>query len=45
MVLNVNNPGITLNKKTVALSYHFVRKHVSKNVVEARKIQTRTNFA
>ena len=29
VVLNAENTGSTLNKKTVALSYHFVREHVS----------------
>jgi Reverse transcriptase (RNA-dependent DNA polymerase) len=28
VVLNASNPGSTLNKKSVALSYHFVREHV-----------------
>ena len=45
VVLNVTNPGITLNNKTVVLSYHLVREHVAINVVEVRKIHTCDNFA
>ena len=44
VVLNVTNPGRILNRKTVALSYHFVREHVSNNIVEVRKIHNRNNF-
>ena len=33
IVLNASNPGSTLNKKSVALSYHFVREHVANNVI------------
>ena len=44
VVLNVTNPGRILNRKTVALSYHFVREHVAKNAVEGRKIHTSENF-
>jgi hypothetical protein len=28
-VLNASNPGSTLNKKNIALAYHFVREHAS----------------
>ena len=45
VVLNATNPGSTLNKKTVALSYHFVREHVANEVVEVRKIASTENFA
>ena len=41
MVLNSNNPGISLNNKTVALSYHFVRKNVANDVVEVHNIDTK----
>ena len=34
VVLNANNPSISLNNKIVALSYHFVRDHIGNNVVE-----------
>ena len=40
VMLNTNNPGISLNKKPVALSYHFVREHFSNNIVEVIKIHT-----
>ena len=33
VVLKATNPGSTLKKKTVALSYHFVRYDVANNVV------------
>ena len=45
VVLNASNPGSTLNKKTVALSYHFVREHVANDVIEIRKIDSEDNFA
>ena len=37
VILNSNNPGSTLNKKMVALAYHFVREHVANDVVEVKK--------
>eukprot|EP00957_Ditylum_brightwellii_P124315 9475680-Ditylum_brightwellii.AAC.1 len=45
VVLNALNPGSTLNKKTVALSYHFVREHVANDVIKIRKIDSEDNFA
>eukprot|EP00957_Ditylum_brightwellii_P183748 13995769-Ditylum_brightwellii.AAC.1 len=45
VVFNATNPGSTLNKKTVALFYHFVREHVANEVVEVRKIASYENFA
>jgi hypothetical protein len=45
VVLNASNPGSTLNKKSVALSYHFVREHVANDVIEIRKIDTADNYA
>ena len=45
VVLNASNPGSTLNKKCVALSYHFVREHVANNVIEIRKIDLADNYA
>ena len=45
VVLNASNPGSTLNKKSVALSYHFVRQHVANDVCEIRKIDSADNFA
>ena len=45
VVLNMTNPGSTLNKKTVALRYYFVMEHIANNVEEVRKINTSDNFA
>ena len=45
VVLNATNPGSALNKKHVALSYHFVREHMSSEVVSIRKIGTEDNYA
>jgi len=45
VVLNASNPGSTLNKKSVALSYHFVREHVANSAIEIRKIDTADNYA
>lgn len=45
VVLNASNPGSTLNKKTVALCYHFVREHVANDVCRIRKIDTKENYA
>lgn len=45
VVLNASNPGSSLNKKSVALSYHFVREHVANDVIEIRKIDTADNYA
>eukprot|EP00957_Ditylum_brightwellii_P068741 5217901-Ditylum_brightwellii.AAC.1 len=45
IILNTTNPGSTLNKKTVALAYHFVWEHVANGVVGIRKIATEDNFA
>ena len=45
VVLNASNPGSSLNKKTVALSYHFVREHVANDVCRIRKIATEENYA
>eukprot|EP00957_Ditylum_brightwellii_P154392 11748607-Ditylum_brightwellii.AAC.1 len=45
LVSNATNLGNTLNKKTVALSYHFVRKHVANDIVEVRKNESKENFA
>ena len=37
VVLNVTNPGSTLNNKTVALGYHFIREHVANNFWRGRR--------
>ena len=44
VVSSETNPSSTPNKKTVALSYHFVREHVDNNFVEMRKIHTGENY-
>ena len=44
VVINASDPGSTLNKKGVALAYHFVREHAANDVVEIRKISTEDNF-
>ena len=43
--LNTNDPGSTLNKKYIALAYHFVREHVHGKVVNVHKIKTEDNYA
>eukprot|EP00957_Ditylum_brightwellii_P048412 3674383-Ditylum_brightwellii.AAC.1 len=45
VLLNATNQGSTLNKKTVALMYHFVWEHVANGVVGIRKIATENNFS
>ena len=45
VVISASDPGSTLNKKCVALSYHFVREHAANDVVEIRKIDSSDNFA
>ena len=42
---NTNDPGSTLNKKYIALAYHFVREHVHGKVVKVHKIKTEDNYA
>ena len=45
VIINSNNPGSTLNKKMVALAYHFVREHVANSVIEVKKIDSKDNYA
>jgi hypothetical protein len=45
VILNATNPGSSLNKKHVALAYHFVREHVANDVVQINKIDSVDNFA
>jgi hypothetical protein len=45
VVLNASNPGSTLNKKSIALSYHFIREHAAGKVISIRKIDTKDNYA
>ena len=43
--LNSCDPGSTLNKKHVALAYHFVREHQANNIVQIYKLDTKDNYA
>ena len=45
VVLNSTKPGSALNKKVIALAYHFVREHQSRSVISIRKIDTKDNYA
>ena len=42
--LNSTIPGIPLNKKHVALSYHYVREHGANKVVRVLKIESSDNY-
>ena len=43
--LNAANPARTLNKKAIALAYHFVREHQAGGVVDIRHIRSENNYA
>ena len=43
--LNAANPASSLNKKALALAYHFVREHVSGDVIEIQHIRSEDNYA
>ena len=45
VVLNATNPGSTLNKKTVALAYHFVHEHQANSVIRIIHIDSMKNYA
>ena len=45
VVINATDPASSLNKKAVALSYHFVREHQAGKVIQVLKIPTADNFA
>eukprot|EP00957_Ditylum_brightwellii_P184605 14059347-Ditylum_brightwellii.AAC.1 len=45
IVLNATHPNSTLNKKNVALAYHFAREHVASEVVKIKKIDSEDSFA
>ena len=45
VIINSTDPGSTLNKKMVALAYHFVREHAANDVIDVRKIDTDDNYA
>ena len=44
-ITNTINPGSQLNKKYLALSYHYCREHFSAGIVSIRKIDGKNNFA
>jgi hypothetical protein len=43
--INATNPASTLNKKSVALAYHFVRQHQAGKVVSITHIKSEDNYA
>lgn len=45
VIINSTNPGISLNKKMVALAYHFVREHIANGVIHVKKIDGKDNYA
>ena len=45
VVINASTPSRPLNKKTIALSYHFVREHQANHVICIRKIDSKENYA
>lgn len=44
-IKNATNPGSQLQKKYLALAYHFCREHFSAGIVSIRKIPTKDNYA
>ena len=45
VVISASNPATTLNKKHIALAYHFVREHAASKVINILKIDSVDNFA
>lgn len=45
VVLNASNPGSPLNKKGIALAYHYVHEHQANLVTQIRKIPSDQNYA
>ena len=45
LVINITNPGSTLQHKSMTLSHHFVRERCYGDVVEVRKIASDKNFS
>ena len=43
--LNIANPASTLNKKAIALAYHFVREHQAGGVIDAEHIKSQDNYS
>ena len=44
-IVNVTDPGSQLNKKYLALSYHYCREHFSAGIVDIRKIDGKDNYS
>ena len=45
VLINTTEPSSTLKKKYIALAYHFCREQVAADVVEIRKIDTKSNLS
>ena len=45
VVISASNLATTLNKKHIALAYHFVREHAAAKVINILKIDSVENFA
>ena len=45
VIINATDPSSSLNKKTVALAYHFVREHQAGKVISVRKIRSEDNVS
>ena len=45
VLINATNPASSLNKKSVALAYHFERQHQSGKVVSIHHIKSEDNYA
>lgn len=43
--INLTNPASTLNKKSVALAYHYVWQHQSGKVINIKHIKSEDNYA
>ena len=44
-IINLTDPGSTLDKKYIGLTYHFVREQVSGKVIDIMKIDSNENYA
>ena len=45
VVINSANPASSLNKKALALSYHFVRQYQAASVISVQHIRSEDNYA
>jgi hypothetical protein len=45
VVINSANPASSLNKKTIALAYHFVRQNQAAGVVDIQYVRSEDNYA